>query len=96
MSDAIRTVSRRTVGKMLLAVPAAAALAAEEKKKEEPPSPQAEFVASTEPGLSPEEREKLKKAVGDVEKALGVIRDFKLPMDVSPALKFKALKSTRS
>jgi predicted component of type VI protein secretion system len=95
MSDGVRAVSRRTVGKMLLAVPAAA-LAADEKKEDEKPSAHAELISSTEPGLSPEERERLKKAVGDVEKALAVVRDFKLPMDVTPALKFRALKSRRS
>lgn len=85
--------SRRTVGKMLLALPAAVLPVGE--PREEKPSEQAEFIAAHEGGLTAEERERLKKSIADVEKPLAVIRDFKLPMDVAPSLRFRALKSNR-
>lgn len=79
----------------LLVLPAVPALArAEEKKKDEAkPSPTAEFLAAQEPGLSAAETEALKKSIGGFEKSLKAIRDFKLPPDVGPSVRFKALKS---
>lgn len=99
MSELAPEVTRRTLSKMLLALPAAAILPADgsdERKKEEKPSAQAEFIAAQESGLSPEARERLKKNITGGERSLAVIRDFRLPMDVGPALRFRPLKSRRS
>jgi hypothetical protein len=90
MDDRPRAITRRTMGRMLLAAPAAAALP-------QPPAPSAlaEFIARDEAGLTPAERERLKKNVAETEQALAVVRDFKVPADVAPAVRFRALKSTR-
>ena len=76
--------SRRQLGRMLLVLPAAASA---------PPSPQAEFIAAQEAGLSAQEREALKKSISDFDKSLSEVRDFKLPPDVPPAIRFTAMKS---
>ena len=86
---------RRDLARLLLALPAAPALlrADEKKKEEEKPSPTAEFLAAQEKGLSPAETEALKKGVAGFEKSLQAIRDFKLPPDVAPSVRFAAMKS---
>jgi len=91
MSDKL---TRRDLAKLLLVLPAANALAAEEPK---PPavSEAGAFLAAHEPGLSDEERERLRKGLADQEKALAVVRDFKLPPDADPALHFSALRSRK-
>ena len=87
---------RRDFARILLAVPALPALArAQGDKEPEKPSPTAEFIAAEEPGLSPAEREALKKSIAGFEKSLQVVRDFKLAPDVPPTLRFAALKSRR-
>ena len=88
-------VTRRDLAKLLLLLPAASALAAEEAK---PPavSEADEFLAAHEAGLSGEERERLRKGLADQEKALALVRDFKLPPDVDPALRFSALRSSKA
>lgn len=93
--DRLAPLRRRDLARLLLALPAVPALArAEEGQKAvEKPSPTAEFLAGQEPGLSPAETEALKKGIGGFEKALKAIRDFKLAPDVSPSVRFKALKS---
>jgi hypothetical protein len=98
MPDRPRTISRRAVGRMLLAAPAAAALAQEKPPDNAPatPSALAEFIAADEPGLSPAERARLKKNIMETEQALAVVRGFKLPPDTAPAVRFQALKSKRS
>jgi hypothetical protein len=98
MHERPRAISRRAVAQMLLAAPAVAALAQEkpEEKAAAKPSALAEFVAADEPGLSPAERDRVKKSVGETEQALDVIRKFKLPPDTAPAVRFRALKSKRS
>jgi hypothetical protein len=98
MHDRPRAISRRAVGRMLLAAPVAATLP-QQKPQEQPaakPSALAEFLAAQEPGLSDAERERLKKNVTETEQALEVIRGFKLPPDVAPAVRFRALRSKRS
>ena len=80
------SMSRRQLGRMLLVLPAAASA---------PPSPEAEFIAAQEAGLSAQEREALKKSISDFDKSLSAIRDFKLPPDIPPAIRFTAMKSTR-
>lgn len=85
-------ISRRALGRILVTVPFARVLRADEPKK---PSPEAEFIASQETGLSPAEIERLKKTVTESAKGLQTIRDFKLPPDVGPAVRFRALKSRR-
>ncbi len=94
MSSQQTTMRRRTAAKLLLALPAAAALPARAQEKEKP-SPTAEFLAAQQAELSSEERERLKKNIGGLEKALAVIREFKLPLDVDPCLRFKARRSRR-
>jgi hypothetical protein len=85
---------RRDLARLLLALPAAPAfLRADERKEEDKPSPTAEFLAAQEKGLSPAETEALKKGVAGFEKSLQAIRDFKLPADVAPSVRFAALKS---
>lgn len=86
--------SRRQLGRMLLVVPVVAPALADEKKQE-PPSPQAEFIAAQEVGLSAQEREALKKSISDFDKSLSAVRDFNLPPDVPPAVRFAAMKSKR-
>jgi len=95
MNDLPRRISRRTLGKLLVTIPAAATLAAEEKKAEKKPSDLAEFLAGREAGLSAEEKERLKTSVDEAEESLAVVRDFKLPPGVAPALRFSAMKSKR-
>jgi hypothetical protein len=85
--------SRRALGRILVTLPFARMLLAEEPKK--PPSPEAEFIASREAGLGAAEVERLKKSVTDSAKPLQTIREFKLPPDVGPAVRFRALKSRR-
>ena len=87
--------SRRTLGKLLLGVPAAS-LTAGSLAAAETPSDEVAFFTSHEPGLSAEERERLQKGLTDLEKSLKTVRDFTLANDVSPALRFKALPSRRS
>ena len=85
---------RREVARLLLALPAAPTLLrADVKEPPEKPSATAEFLAAQEAGLSPSETEALKKSIDGVEKSLKAIRDFKLEADVSPSVRFTALKS---
>jgi len=98
MDDRPRAITRRTMGRMLLAAPAA--VRPQQKPAEKPdkppaPSALAEFIAGNEAGLTPAERERLRKNIAETEQALAVIRDFKVPADVAPAVRFQALKSTR-
>jgi hypothetical protein len=86
--------SRRALGQLFLALPAAR-LAASSLATDERPSPEADFIATHEPGLSAEERERLKKGLADQEKALKTVRDFPLPFDLPPALHFRPLPSKR-
>jgi hypothetical protein len=91
MSDQPRRLARRALGQMLLATPLARLAASDEKEA----SPRARCLAATEPGLSTEERARLEKSIAEGEKSLAVIRDFKLPPDVAPSLRFQAMKSKR-
>jgi len=95
MREQSHGLTRRAAGKLVLALPFAATAAADEKRPPERPSPQAECLAAYEPGLSVEEEARLKKALVGGEKSLAVIRDFKLPPDVAPSLRFAALKSRK-
>lgn len=92
--------TRRAAGKLILVLPVAAPALArdgtDEKKPEEKPTPQAECIAAQEPGLSDAERATLKKSITGFDKAVQVVRDFKVPPDVPPAVRFSALKSRRS
>ena len=91
MSDKPRPLTRRALGQMLLAMPLARLAAGDEKEA----SPRARCLAATEPGLSTDERARLEKSIAEGEKSLAVIRDFKLPPDVAPSLRFQAMKSKR-
>jgi hypothetical protein len=84
---------RRDVARMLLALPAAPALVHADEEKKDTTSPVAEFLVGQETGLSPAEQAALKKAVVGLEKSLKAIRDFKLPPDVAPSVRFDALRS---
>ena len=83
---------RRALSQILLAWPLAALPAADEKQES---SPRAGCLAATEPGLSAEERTRLEKSIAEGEKPLAAIRDFTLPPDVAPSLRFEAMKSKR-
>ena len=88
---------RRDFARILLAVPALPSFArAQGDEEPEKPSPTAEFVAADEPGLSPAERDALKKSIAGFEKSLRVVRDFKLAPDIPPAFRFSALRSKGS
>jgi hypothetical protein len=96
--DAPRSPGRRRATGLLLAVPAAAAwpgaLIAEPASPEPPKtSPLAEFIASQQKGLDPQERQTLVRGVVQLEDALEVIRDFEVGNDVPPALRFAALRA---
>jgi hypothetical protein len=86
--------TRRAFGKLMLALPAVslAVPAAGEDK----PSDLPDLLAGREPGLSDDERQRLKKAIGDGLKPLQAVRDFKLPEDADPAFRFRAQRSARS
>jgi hypothetical protein len=92
MSEPPRRLTRRALSQMLLALPLAGLAAPDDKKDA---SPRAACFVATEPGLSADERARLEKSLVDGEKALAVIRDFKLPPDVAPALRFQAMKSKK-
>src|SRR5215510_11077569 len=87
-------ITRRDLAKLLLALPAASAAAAADSKPAAP-SEAGEFIAAHESGLSPDERERLRKALADQEKALAVVREFKLPAEADPALRFSSQRSRR-
>jgi hypothetical protein len=86
--------TRRKVTVMLVSAPAVA-WALDDEKKDAKPSPEAEFLAANEPGLTDEERARLKKNVTEGETALKAVRDFKVPPEVAPSLRFQPLKSAR-
>jgi hypothetical protein len=86
--------TRRTFGKLMLTLPAAS-LAVPGIAEEKPPE-LADVLAAREPGLSEEERGRLRKLIGDAQKPLQVVRDFKLPEDVAPAFRFQPLRKARS
>lgn len=92
MSHPHRPLTRRALAQMLLAMPLARLAAGDEKEA----SPRARCLAAAEPGLSSDERARLEKSIAEGEKSLSVIRDFKLPPDVAPALRFQAMKSKRT
>jgi hypothetical protein len=94
MSDRPFEISRRGVGRMLLALPLAAAVAAEEETKR--PAGAGGCIVSSVAGLSSEEEARLAKSIAEGEKPLAVIRDFQLPMDVPPSLRFAPLRSKRA
>lgn len=93
MSDRPFELTRRALSQMLLALPLGRLAGADDKKEAEPAAPRAACLAVTEPGLSAEEKARLEKSIAAGEKSLAVIRDFKLPPDVAPALRFQAMKS---
>ncbi len=92
-------ITRRAAGKLILALPVAVpALAQEpapEKKPEARPTPQAECIAAQEPGLSDAEKGALKKSITGFDKAVQVVRDFKVPPDVPPAIRFAPMRSRK-
>jgi hypothetical protein len=84
---------RRDVARMLLALSAAPALVHAGEEKKDATSPLAEFLAGQETGLSPAEQAALKKAVVGLEKSLEAIRNFELPPNAAPSVRFEALRS---
>ncbi|HEY7412830.1 MAG TPA: hypothetical protein VII13_18965 [Vicinamibacteria bacterium] len=96
-----RTVlTRRAASRLILALPVAAPALAQDappgKKAAEKPTPQAECIAAQEAGLSDAERETLKKSITGFDKAVQAVRDFKVPADVPPAVRFAPLKPRRA
>lgn len=106
--DGKKTLSRRSaLGWIAVAAPAIATLgggtpfAAEKTPGEAAPDPpklseQGKFIAKNEAGLSGAERKRLRKQLPGFEGALRKLRDFELPDDVEPAVRFQALRSERS
>jgi len=92
MSDRPFDPTRRTLSRMLLAWPLGGLAVADEKREA---SARAGCLAATEPGLSADERARLEKSIAEGEKSVAVIRDFKLPPDVAPSLRFQAMRSRR-
>ena len=100
------SMTRRAAGKLILALPVAAPALArdgtDEKKPQDTspsggkPTPQAECIAAQETALSDTERATLKKSITGFDKAVQVVRDFRVPPDVAPAVRFSALKSRRN
>ena len=87
---------RRDFARILLAVPALPSFArAQGDEEPEKPSPTAECIAAQETALSDSERAALKKSITGFDKTVQVVRDFKVPADIPPAVRFTALKSPR-
>jgi hypothetical protein len=90
-------ITRRQAARLIAAapigLPAASALMQPEKRTL---SRFATCVAASETTSSPEERARLETALGKIEESLKAIREFKLPLDTAPALRFAAIKSPRS
>jgi hypothetical protein len=86
-------ISRRTLHKWLLTAPAAALASRDTAAQSAPPSPFAACVAATETTLSADERARLAKAIGSLEQSLKIIREFKVPADTDPAIRFSPLRS---
>jgi len=99
--------SRRSAMRLIAAaVPAAmvagraAGAAGREGAQESPAAPAepklskaGEFVVDAEPGLSDAERLRLGKQLPGFEEALRKLRDFEIPDNVEPAVRFSALRS---
>jgi hypothetical protein len=86
-------ISRRTLHKWLLAAPAAAVASAQVASQTAQPSSFAACLAAAETTLGADERGRLTKAIGSLEQALKIIRDFKVPTDVDPATLFRPMRS---
>jgi len=109
MKDERMKMTRRSVGRLLIAVPLAAAAvpvagllggsaarAADEAPTPEPaPTPLAKFLAKQEAGLSSDERDRVRKDVTQLEESLKTLRDFKIGNEIPPAGTFTAMKSKR-
>ena len=88
-------ISRRSIGKLLLAAPALPAAAALAAQADPAPKPSAfaSCIAASETTLDADERARVEKALGGLEQSLKTIRDFKLPANADPTLRFSAMKS---
>jgi hypothetical protein len=86
-------ISRRMLHKWLLTAPAAALILAKADAQDAQPSSFAACLAATETTLSADERARLTKAIGSLEQGVKIIRDFKVPMDVDPAMRFRPMRS---
>lgn len=56
-------------------------------------SPWAEFLSSSEPGLLPAERERLRKNITALQSSLEAIRQYPVSNAAAPAFQFRAMKS---
>lgn len=84
------------MSKLLLAMPALPAAAVAAQSQDAPkPSAFASCIAAAESALDADERARLEKSLAGMEQSLKAIRDFKLPPDTDPALRFSAMKSRR-
>lgn len=82
--------TRRTFGRLILTLPAAALAAP--AGAGDAPAGLPELLAQQEPGLSADERKRLRKLLADAQKPLQAVRDFRLPEDVSPAFRFRVTR----
>ena len=79
--------------KLLLTAPAAALVSTQAAAQGAQPSSFAACLAAAETSLSPDERGRLTKAIGSLEQALKIIREFKVPIDADPAMDFRPMRS---
>jgi hypothetical protein len=87
--------SRRTLHKILLTGPAAALASARPAAQPAAPSARAACLAASETTFTAVERDRLAKAIGGLEQSLKAIRDFKVPADADPAMRFQPMQSRR-
>ena len=83
-----RRMTRRSAAKMLLSASAVLALPKSAPSHASPRAP-------AKPGLTPAERQKLAKSVGQLRGAAQKIRALKIPMGTEPAFVFRPLSGKR-
>jgi hypothetical protein len=83
-----RRMSRRTAAKLFLSASAVLALP-------KVASAEASPKRSAKPALTPSERQKLAKSIGQLRGAAQRIRNLKIPMGTEPAFAFRPLSAAR-
>jgi len=83
-----RRMSRRTAAKLFLSASAVLALPKASSAEASP-------KGAPKPALTPNERQKLAKSVGQLRAAAKKIRDLKIPMGTEPAFVFRPLSGKR-
>jgi hypothetical protein len=83
------------MSKLLLAAPVLPLTAAAQSLAPAATSPFAACIAASETSLSSQDRIRLEKNIGSLEQALRAVRDFQLPADADPSLRFTPMRSPR-